>query len=89
MILVDTSVWVQVFRKTRPLDLARLVPFDEIVICLPVIEEILQGFRDERCLLRGRRLGARGGPRARLRSVPSHAWGTRLGGPDGGRVGPP
>ena len=36
------------FRKTRPLDLARLVPFDEIVICLPVIEEILQGFRDER-----------------------------------------
>ena len=48
MILVDTSVWVQVFRKTRPLDLARLVPFDEIVICLPVIEEILQGFRDER-----------------------------------------
>jgi predicted nucleic acid-binding protein len=48
MILVDTSVWVQLFRKTRPLDLERLVGMDEIVICLPVIQEILQGFRNER-----------------------------------------
>ena len=35
------------FKKTRPLDLESLVAFDEIVTCLPVIQEILQGFRDE------------------------------------------
>jgi len=28
VILVDTSVWVEVFRKQRPLDLESLVPFD-------------------------------------------------------------
>jgi len=48
MTLVDTSVWIQVFRKTRPLDLARVVPLDEVVTCLPVVQEVLQGFRDER-----------------------------------------
>jgi predicted nucleic acid-binding protein len=48
MILVDTSVWIEVFRRTRPLALTSLVPFDDIVTCLPVIQEVLQGFRDER-----------------------------------------
>jgi predicted nucleic acid-binding protein len=38
---------VDVLRKTRPLDLESLVAFDEIVTCLPVIQEVLQGFRDE------------------------------------------
>ena len=47
MRLVDTSVWVDVFRKRSPLDLDDLVPFDEVVTCLPVVQEILQGFRDE------------------------------------------
>lgn len=47
MILVDTSVWVEVFRKQRPLDLESLVPFDEVVVCLPVVQEILQGIGDE------------------------------------------
>ncbi|HEX7506713.1 MAG TPA: PIN domain-containing protein [Polyangia bacterium] len=47
MILVDTSVWIEVFRKQRPLDLESLVAFDEVVVCLPVIQEILQGLRDE------------------------------------------
>lgn len=32
----------------RPLDLERVVGFDEIVTCLPVVQEVLQGFRDER-----------------------------------------
>jgi predicted nucleic acid-binding protein len=45
--LVDTSVWIEVFRARAPLDLERVVPFDEIVTCLPVIQEVLQGFRDE------------------------------------------
>ena len=48
MILVDTSVWIDVLRRSRPLDLASLVDFDEIVTCLPVVQEVLQGFADER-----------------------------------------
>jgi predicted nucleic acid-binding protein len=46
--LVDTSVWIDVFRKTRPLALESVVAFDDIVTCLPVIQEVLQGFREER-----------------------------------------
>jgi len=47
VILVDTSVWIEVFRKQRPLDLESLVAFDEVVVCLPIVQEILQGIRDE------------------------------------------
>ena len=47
MILVDTSVWIEVFRRHRPLDLDRIVDFDDVVTCLPVVQEVLQGFRDE------------------------------------------
>lgn len=47
MVLVDTSVWIEVFRSKRPLDLEAVVTFDEVVTCLPVIQEVLQGFRDE------------------------------------------
>jgi predicted nucleic acid-binding protein len=46
--LVDTSVWVEAFRRPPRVDLESLVPFDEIVTCLPVVQEILQGFADER-----------------------------------------
>ena len=51
MTLVDTSVWIEVFRRARPLVLSTLVPFDDVVTCLPVILEVLQGFPDERALL--------------------------------------
>jgi predicted nucleic acid-binding protein len=37
-----------VFRKRRPLELESLVAFDDIVTCLPVVQEVLQGFREER-----------------------------------------
>ena len=47
MTLVDTSIWIQVFRQRHPLDLEMLVSLDEVVVCLPVVQEILQGFRDE------------------------------------------
>jgi predicted nucleic acid-binding protein len=47
LILVDTSVWIEVFRSRNPLDLDSIVDFDEIVTCLPVVQELLQGFRDE------------------------------------------
>lgn len=48
MILVDTSVWVAVFRREQPLDLESVVAFDDVVTCLPVIQEVLQGIRVER-----------------------------------------
>lgn len=54
MILLDTSVWIATFRVQRPLDLEAVLDFDEIVTCLPVIQEVLQGFRDERAFRRAR-----------------------------------
>jgi predicted nucleic acid-binding protein len=48
LILLDTSVWIEVFRGRNPLRLEEVVEFDQIVTCLPVIQEVLQGFRDER-----------------------------------------
>ena len=48
MILVDTSVWIETFRRDSPLQLEALVDFDDVVTCLPVLQEVLQGFRDER-----------------------------------------
>ena len=48
MILLDTSVWIETFRAHRPLNLAAVVDLDDVVTCLPVIQEVLQGFRDER-----------------------------------------
>ena len=47
MILVDTSVWIDFFRRSHPLDLAVLADFDDVVTCLPVILEVLQGFANE------------------------------------------
>jgi predicted nucleic acid-binding protein len=47
VLLVDTSAWIEVFRKPARLDVARLGDLDEIVTCLPVIQEVLQGFTDE------------------------------------------
>lgn len=48
MTLVDTSIWIAVFSRRAPLDLEHVVEFEEIVTCLPVIQEVLQGFREER-----------------------------------------
>jgi len=48
MLLVDTSVWIEVFRKPSRLRLDQVVDFDDVVTCLPVVREVLQGFRDER-----------------------------------------
>ena len=54
MILVDTSIWIELFRARRPLDLEAVVDFDEVVTCLPVIQEVLQGFRAEGAYRRAR-----------------------------------
>lgn len=47
MVLVDTSVWIAVFRKRNPLVLERHVELDDVVLCLPVVQEILQGIGDQ------------------------------------------
>jgi predicted nucleic acid-binding protein len=48
VVLVDTSVWIEVFRRPARVDLEALVDFEEVVTCLPIVREVLQGFRDER-----------------------------------------
>ena len=52
MVLVDTSIWIEVFRKRRFLTIDDVVDFDDVVTCLPVIQEVLQGFRDEQAFSR-------------------------------------
>lgn len=47
MLLVDTSIWIEVFRRESRFELTRIAEVDEWVVCLPVIQEVLQGFRDE------------------------------------------
>ena len=47
MYLIDTSAWIEALRKGSTLKLGRLFPPEELVTCLPVIQEVLQGIRDE------------------------------------------
>jgi len=54
VILVDTSVWIEVFRARRPLNLESVLDFGDVVTCLPVIQEVLQGFREENAYRRAR-----------------------------------
>jgi predicted nucleic acid-binding protein len=54
VILVDTSVWIEVFRERQPLVLTSFVDFDDVVTCLPGVQEVLQGFRDESVFRRAR-----------------------------------
>ena len=48
MLLVDTSAWIEVFRRPPHVTIEQLGGLEDIVTCLPVIQEVLQGFRDER-----------------------------------------
>ena len=54
MVLVDTSAWIEVFRKPPRLAIEDIVDFDEIVTCLPVVQEVLQGFTTEDAFRLGR-----------------------------------
>ena len=47
MVLVDTSAWIEVFRKPPRLTLESIVDFDDVVTCLPIVQEVLQGFTTE------------------------------------------
>ena len=55
MYLVDSSIWIEVFRKPPRVDLTAILDLDEIVLCLPVVQEVLQGFGDERAFRIARR----------------------------------
>ena len=45
---VDTSIWVRVFQRHDPLLLEEVVDVEDVVTCPPVIQDVLQGFREER-----------------------------------------
>ena len=48
-LLVDTSVWIEIFARPARLSIDDFIEDrDRIVTCLPVIQEVLQGFDDER-----------------------------------------
>jgi predicted nucleic acid-binding protein len=47
VILVDTSVWILHFRRSRKFDLEAVLDLDEAVTCLPVVQEVLQGIDDQ------------------------------------------
>ena len=48
MVLVDTSIWIEVFARPQRLRLEEVVDLDDVVTALPVVQEVLQGFRDAR-----------------------------------------
>ena len=48
MVLVDTSVWIDVLRRRSRVRLEDEVDFDDIVTCLPVVQEVLQGIDEDR-----------------------------------------
>ena len=54
MILVDSSVWIEFFRRDGNLDLEASLDLEEVVTCLPVVQEVLQGFDDQRSYLLAR-----------------------------------
>jgi predicted nucleic acid-binding protein len=54
VVLVDSSVWIELFRKSSQLRLESHVDFDDIVTCLPVVQEVLQGFDSEPAFVRAR-----------------------------------
>jgi len=47
VVLVDTSVWIEVLRKAKPLQLETHTDLDDVVTCLPVVHEVLQGIDRE------------------------------------------
>ena len=47
MLLVDTSVWIEMFRASGGRPVGEQLDLEEVVTCLPVVQEVLQGFREE------------------------------------------
>ena len=44
---MDTSFWIEVFRKPSRFEFGSVADLDEVVTCLPIIQEVLQGFLEE------------------------------------------
>jgi predicted nucleic acid-binding protein len=47
MFLLDTSAWIEILRRPARLRLEAVAELDDVATCLPVVQEVLQGFRDE------------------------------------------
>lgn len=47
MLLVDTSVWIELFRKPMGVRPDQVGAVEDFVMCLPVVQEVLQGFEQE------------------------------------------
>ena len=47
MFLLDTSAWIEILRRPARLKLEEVAEIDDVATCLPVVQEVLQGFRDE------------------------------------------
>jgi predicted nucleic acid-binding protein len=48
-LLVDSSAWIELFRRRPRITFEQLAgDIDRVVTCLPIIQEVLQGFDDER-----------------------------------------
>jgi predicted nucleic acid-binding protein len=47
VILVDSSVWIAVFSKRPPFRIEDLVDVNDVVTCLPILQEVLQGVDDD------------------------------------------
>jgi predicted nucleic acid-binding protein len=47
MILVDSSAWIQVLRGLQHNEFAAATATEEVVSCLPVMQEVLQGIDNE------------------------------------------
>ena len=54
MILIDSSVWIAALSVRPPFRIEDLVDVNEIVTCLPVVQEVLQGFTTEDAFRVGR-----------------------------------
>lgn len=58
MILIDTSIWIDLLGKSDKSKISHNIVIDhlfEVVTCLPVIQEVLQGVRDDNAHRRIRR----------------------------------
>jgi predicted nucleic acid-binding protein len=47
VIVVDSSVWIAVFSRRPPFRIEDLIDINEIVTCLPIVQEVLQGVDDD------------------------------------------
>jgi predicted nucleic acid-binding protein len=54
VLLVDSSVWIEVLRLRAPLALEEIASPREVVTCLPIMQEVLSGIREERLFSQAR-----------------------------------